>query len=440
MCGICGIVTGTISDHEASLFKKLLYMCAFRGMDSTGIFAVQGDRTTLETPFVKDIGDPMSFLALYGDEVDKDLHTKDAKALVGHTRHATRGTVNKENSHPFDFPNVIGVHNGTLWTSPKVAGKEAETDSESLYAFMNKNGLDATLSEMSASADAYTLVFYDKKKKTLNAIRNDKRPLSFVPVNGGSTIYWASEAGMLRWVLDRESVKYDEVYTIHPGYLLAFDMTEYNPALHYDIVKMKIKPKPYTPPVHTHSHWGGDARKAWEGQETPPFIARDNSNSANSTGRSTGTIPTSGNSTGTINLKDVQDGLKDWEAELARADDTLIPLQYDPVTNKLVPNAELSKTGIVKGPVTNVVSIDSHKIKSANTHHHRGGFFWIGSRGFTRPEFEKKLEKGCAWCSTQSEPTEKVDWLNLEDYLCESCIPNPEVQEYRGLYAATSGR
>lgn len=439
MCGICGIITGTISQHEVGIFRRLLYLSAFRGEDSTGVFAVKNESGKMSTPFYKDIGNPMEWMSLYDNEFKTELHTSDTSALIGHTRHATKGSVSKANAHPFDFENVIGVHNGTLWTEPTLKGKKPETDSEALYAYMNEHGLEKTLSEISDTADAYTLVFYDKKAKTLNAIRNDKRPLSFVPVSGGSTIYWASEAGMLRWILDRENIKYEDVYTIHPGYLLTFDMSASNPALNYDLVKLKIKPKPrvYNTVNHTrHTAWGG------EGEHRPPFIDRgvNRPGLVDSTGRSIGTTRPHDSSTATANsnVRDLIDGMTDWEAQLAAADGTLVPLQFDPATNKLVPKEELSKSGIVKGPpTTNVVPIKSGP---AHMHHQNGGFFWIHNRAFDKKELEKKLEKGCAWCSVQGEITEKIDWLNLEDYLCESCVANPEVQEYRPLYQNTSGR
>lgn len=447
MCGICGIVTGTISNSEAEVFKKLLIMSAFRGKDSTGVFAVQGDNKEVTSAYMKQATNPMNFLDFNEEAFDKELNTKDAKALVGHTRFATKGEVTKKNAHPFDFPNVIGVHNGTVLINPK-SKKTYETDSESIYAFMNDNGLDATLTEISQAGDAYVLVWFDKQAGTLNAIRNDKRPLAFAPVSGGSTVYWASEDATLRYVLARENITFKEIYTIHPGHLLTFNMLEYNPALHYEVTKLKIKPKIYTVPANTWSkpdhrgvqHWKNGVRTGpWEGAESgiPGFLQRGVGGSEDSSPPSGNTSTTTPTTTSGTQPDEGMD-IKGWEQALADYDnEEQQEYVYDAETNKFVkkeakPTEEKSVT--VVPHVSNVVPISR---QGRDVAHEQGGFYWIGNRAFTHQEFEHKLNSGCAWCTTKCDADDKdVEWMNLENYLCGDCKERPEVQEYKPFYGS----
>lgn len=450
MCGICGIVTGTISNTEAEVFKKLLVMSAFRGKDSTGVFAVQGDNKAVRSAYIKQATNPMNFLEHNDEAFDKELNTSDAKALIGHTRFATKGDVTKKNAHPFDFPNVIGVHNGTLLINPKTK-KTYETDSESLYAYMNEFGLDETLTEISQAGDAYVLIWFDKKAGTLNAIRNDKRPLAFAPVSNGNTVYWASEDATLRYILSRENIHFKEIYTIHPGHLLTFNMLEYNPATAYEVTKIKIKPKIYTPPAGSWSkpnhkgvqHWQNGVRTgAWEGagNGVPGFLQRggspvrgseDSSPLSGNTSTTTPTNTTPGTHEGEMDIKGWEQALADYDAEEQKE------FVYDKETNKFVPKENEGATTTRKEvtsvtPTSNVVPISR---QGSDVAHEQGGFYWIGHRAFTHAEFERKLAQGCAWCTTHCDADDKdIEWMNLENYLCGDCKERPEVQEYKPFY------
>jgi hypothetical protein len=454
MCGICGIVTGTISNTEAEIFKKLLVMSAFRGKDSTGVFAVQGDNKELRSAYIKQATNPMNFLDATAESFDKELNTSDAKALIGHTRYATKGDVTKKNAHPFDFPNVIGVHNGTLLVNPKTK-KTYETDSESLYAFMNEHGLDETLTEISQAGDAYVLIWFDKKAGTLNAIRNDKRPLAFAPVSNGNTVYWASEDSTLRYILHRENIHFKEIYTIHPGHLLTFNMLEHNPATAYEVTKVKIKPKVY---ASTYGTWSkpddrgvqrfnrGVRTGPWEGagNGVPGFLQRGadlrsgvSSPQSETTSTSTPTT-TPGTQTEGMDIKGWEQALADYDAEEQQE------YVYDKVENKFVPKTKegAQETKSVRDSIgpseNNVVPISRTR---GDVAHEQGGFYWIGTRAFTAQEFERKLSQGCAWCTTHCDADDKdIEWMNIENYLCGDCKERPEVQEYKPFYGQVSKR
>lgn len=463
MCGICGIVTGTISNTEAEIFKKLLVMSAFRGKDSTGVFAVQGDEKELTSAYIKQATNPMNFLDHNAEAFDKELNTSDAKALVGHTRYATKGDVTKKNAHPFDFPNVIGVHNGTLLVNPKTK-KTYETDSESLYAYMNEFGLDETLTEISQAGDAYVLIWFDKKAGTLNAIRNDKRPLAFAPVSNGNTVYWASEDATLRYILSRENIHFKEIYTIHPGHLLTFNMLERNPATAYEVTKVKIKPKIYASSVGTWSKpddrgvqrfqrhaidHSGMRTGAWEGagNGVPGFLQRGGDLRTGVSSPQSGTTSATTQTTNPMTpgtQTDTAEGMdiKGWEQALADYDnEEQQEFVYDAQTNKFKPKetqgATKETTSVREsiGPSEdNVVPISRAR---RDVSHEHGGFYWIGNRAFTYEEFARKLNEGCAWCTTKCDHDDKdVEWMNQENYLCGDCKERPEVQEYKPFYGS----
>lgn len=205
MCGLAG-VAGTLEKNQPddhNIFSGLLYVSAFRGLDSTGVasrsFAMdKGEidvyKTTLASP---------EFLEL--PKARKVINNGD-QLIMGHTRSRTVGEVNKKNAQPFEFDNVVGTHNGTLDWHTKAAlegqGKLCSVDSEALYYRLDKDGLDGVL-KCFQKGDAAALVWYDRAKHRLNFYRNEHRPLFYCYSPDRKKVYWASEAGMLYLILNR---------------------------------------------------------------------------------------------------------------------------------------------------------------------------------------------------------------------------------------------
>lgn len=120
-----------------------------------------------------------------------------------HCRAATVGNVEKKNAHPFAVDHVIGMHNGSI-TTDFTNKKQFDTDSEALYHNIATMGVDAAIKDLPFSA-AYALVWLDRKKNTLNFLRNAQRPL-FV-VHQGITLYWSSLEEDLIWGLKLDPPK-----------------------------------------------------------------------------------------------------------------------------------------------------------------------------------------------------------------------------------------
>lgn len=197
MCGLVGMA-GDLTSGWKDVFTELLIVDSVRGMHGTGVAAVRRYESRvnlLKMPV------PSQILVL-GQEYEKTI--KDPmKVLIGHNRYATIGKKSAENSHPFQFDNVVGAHNGTLYSDSRRKLDSFDmygTDSEALYASLNDDGLEATVDKLDG---AWALTWFDAETDTINFLRNDKRPLFYAYSEDGCTLIWSSELEMLKFVLGR---------------------------------------------------------------------------------------------------------------------------------------------------------------------------------------------------------------------------------------------
>lgn len=188
MCGLAGMA-GNITARGKEGWQDLLEITKLRGLDATGVFSV---RSNNDVDWIKMVGPPESLF----DRKSYDTVVKGfPKVLAGHCRHKTFGDNSNDNAHPYEFDNVIGMHNGTLKSFYQMEGWESgRTDSYALYHEINEGG--AEIIEKLDSDGAWALVFWDKVQNRLNFIRNDQRPLWFAWTKDKKTIIWASEPWM----------------------------------------------------------------------------------------------------------------------------------------------------------------------------------------------------------------------------------------------------
>lgn len=212
MCGHVG-VAGNLGNKEVKMFNDMLIADSVRGMHSTGVASVGlGDNVEV----IKELGPAPYLMELkrYDSVVSQ---TK--MVLIGHNRHATMGGVTRANAHPFVFPNVVGAHNGTIPHSDKKAIPNHEkfgTDSEAIFAAFNDAHPEDLIKNLYG---AWALVWFDRKERTINFLRNDQRDLCFALSKDNKCLFWASEPYMLRWAAQRNSVELmeDKVWRLSPN-------------------------------------------------------------------------------------------------------------------------------------------------------------------------------------------------------------------------------
>lgn len=126
LCGIFGAIAPKGTKINLGIIRALTWANRERGTDSVGYFDSSGKMT-------KRASDPST--ALCNSKVQKWLKVSRNRAwfIAGHTRFATRGAVNRRNSHPFRYGRIIGSHNGMCDAPAKFA-----VDSEYLFYALNK--------------------------------------------------------------------------------------------------------------------------------------------------------------------------------------------------------------------------------------------------------------------------------------------------------------
>lgn len=195
MCGHVGVI-GNLNQKHVDVFTDLLKVGLLRGEHGTGIASVSksGSMGTL-----KNVGPPSG---LVYDKNYSRYANQNAVVLIGHNRYATVGKHTVQNTHPFLFDNVVGAHNGTLSDYGDLPDYgNFGTDSETLISALN--GAKDPADVFKDVGGAWAAVWFDRRTKTLNLLRNSERPLFLLQCEDTPVVYWASEELMLRWVFDR---------------------------------------------------------------------------------------------------------------------------------------------------------------------------------------------------------------------------------------------
>jgi predicted glutamine amidotransferase len=151
--------------------------------------------------------------------VTKRLISHNNTFVVGHNRFATTGSINDTNAHPFSHGDITLFHNGTL-NSHNLLNKENYTvDSEAITANFSKSlNIKESLESLKG---AYSLVWYDDALQTLNFARNKERPMYFATIKGSKSTFFASEKGMLEWLLIRNDIDYESITSTKEGVHIA---------------------------------------------------------------------------------------------------------------------------------------------------------------------------------------------------------------------------
>ena len=208
MCGIVGVVPrgsfGFDKKTEDS-FYQMLFCDTLRGDDSTGVIMVENTsgfgimKEGYSAPYVLD--------SIQMSELGKAMYPR-GKALIGHNRKKTIGIGSDENAHPFVVKGEFAmVHNGTLTNHKELADTVVDSEALAIHLEPVLNGTwDLTKFEEAIGKvrGAFAIAAYSQNNHQVYLLRNDQRPLSFVDTPEG--FFWASEMGLLYWILGRNGV------------------------------------------------------------------------------------------------------------------------------------------------------------------------------------------------------------------------------------------
>ena len=194
MCGIVGILKSNSLKNEAiDILKKLEY----RGYDSAGISLFEKNRIRT----IKSIG-KISEL----EKKSKRFSDKNFTGIIGHTRWATHGIVNRNNAHPFSDENLTLVCNGIIENYLKIQNRyidipsHIQSDTEVSFYFLSyllnkyKNPDEAIKTFLKTIKGNYAFVIFIKKNDSFYLLKNGS-PISLSHKN--KSFYVCSDSSIL---------------------------------------------------------------------------------------------------------------------------------------------------------------------------------------------------------------------------------------------------
>ena len=220
MCGLFGVIGPGIQRPDLSVFRDLMVFSSVRGVDGTGFYV--GNSRTNKGTLAKLGGDSIYFLETLNKTEESELDKTSNNFFIGHTRFRTRGDGGIKGSQPFDTGGIVGTHNGTI--DHDFEGYAS--DSEKFLTNIAFAGPKAAVSKLT-NKDAFAVVAYDKSKRDILIMRNDKRTLFFALNQTREVLYYASEAGFLYAALWRNGIATpDGVSSFHPNVAYYFNPSD----------------------------------------------------------------------------------------------------------------------------------------------------------------------------------------------------------------------
>lgn len=236
MCGIVGFITPDYKKFKErkDFLTQAIFADTLRGAHSTGVFSVSSNKEV--NYFKKAVSGP-DFLEMKG--TDRILN-KDGRIMVGHNRWATMGSHINANAHPFYIGSIVGVHNGTLtgnWRHYLPAGNDWNVDSQ---AIMNALAVEPYKEVLEKLEGAFTLAWYDERDEKFRIVRNSERPIHIAKIADSGAHAFASEKLMLEWLLARNGLKVEKIYSPEPGEIFTFDHKNLS---EFTVEKVTVKKK-----------------------------------------------------------------------------------------------------------------------------------------------------------------------------------------------------
>lgn len=244
MCGIWGVFSRNkmgLFAKEIEVAKTMMLLTQLRGADSTGVACVTL-KPNNPARVIKGLGGP-NFLMQQGKAwFDfEEIITRSGKALFGHGRSATVGSVLVKNAHPFKEKGMTFVHNGTIRSGLELT-KEVEVDSHALCISIEKQGIVKALEEV---VGAWAFFLHDARDNSIMFGRNRERPLHFFEHQ--QTVYFMSSKESLQFVLEHHNVAVNVwPKELNANEIFRFDMDTGDVSTVHHFVTPVIS---YTPPA-----------------------------------------------------------------------------------------------------------------------------------------------------------------------------------------------
>ena len=215
MCGIVGYIG---YDNAKELLLKGLEKLEYRGYDSAGIAVVNDDGTTV----FKEKG-RIAELRKVADD-----NNIDGPVGIGHTRWATHGVPNHENSHPHQSSNgrFTLVHNGVIENYEELKNEYlqgvtfvSETDTEvivQLIEYFSNQGLsteEAFTKVVSLLHGSYALGLLDAEDKETIYVAKNKSPL-LLGVGEGFNVIASDALAMLQVTNEYKEIHDHEIVIV----------------------------------------------------------------------------------------------------------------------------------------------------------------------------------------------------------------------------------
>jgi predicted glutamine amidotransferase len=396
MCGLVGIYSSNMVMKHKDVLSSMLYLDTWRGSDSTGVAAL---RQNADTHILKSTVPGYEFIQ--GPRLDAHLKLNDF-LWIGHNRHGTMGRNVKTNSHPFEILDedgaclLVGAHNGTLKNKHVLDDHVTfGTDSEALFSQIANHTLQKAIPMIEG---AWALTYYDHVDEELVMIRNDERPLCYAWEEGKKTLYWASEAWMLRIATSRHGIKLEEdtVYSLPVNQVFTFPVPL---KMNEEIVLERKGALLGKQPAFFHQNGGKGGGTVIRTTRQEALDKLEQTRLENLRRAQQAAQQISNTAFGTHSSKD-------GEKQTSKSDSTL----------KLLPKPE--EQG-------NVVPITGRLYKG-----------YAGVK-LSLKELTKQLDDGCSWCELEAiEPEDAFAWLAPEKPVCNKClkgVPEMGAQEFKEI-------
>lgn len=247
MCGLVGMAGNLQAAHE-HMMKHMLIFDSVRGVDSTGIAAID---TMNNVKMAKSVGDPYMLMETAAFErVFRGLNN----VYIGHNRFSTVGKSTRANAHPFAMGNIVGAHNGTLTSKHALLdGNDFNVDSQAVFHHIDQKGVHDALTKM---AGAWALTWWDNEEARMHFLRNKERPLWLCWNKPETAIFWASEPWIIEVAASRNKVELQEPWMLKEDTHWAFKVGKQGKI--EDYIQEDAKGS-FPAPIYTthHNHGGG---------------------------------------------------------------------------------------------------------------------------------------------------------------------------------------